>query len=173
MKTSTKTNLVLDIVIFTAFLVIANPALTGNTVHEWLSVSFGAAIVTHLLFHWEWLVNVTVNFFKNLFNQSRLNYVVDTLFFVAMMAALMSGLMISKDVMSFLGIQLDVSRSWKTIHNLASDSSVILLGIHFALHWKWVVTNISRYIVDPIRGMLKPRVQQPLATISVRVQKEK
>ena len=84
MKTSTKTNLILDITIFTAFLVIANPKLTGNTIHEWLGVSLTAAIVTHLLFHWHWLVNVTKNFFRNIFSPSRLNYVVNALFFVAM-----------------------------------------------------------------------------------------
>lgn len=53
---STKTNLIVDMVIFAAFLVVSNPHLTGNTIHEWLGVAFGAAIVTHLLFHWHWLV---------------------------------------------------------------------------------------------------------------------
>ena len=66
---STKTNLILDITIFTAFFVIANPSLTGM---EWLALAFAAAIVTHLLFHWNWLVTVTKQFFKKLFHQSRL-----------------------------------------------------------------------------------------------------
>lgn len=175
MNTSTKTNLILDITIFTAFLVSANPSLTGNTIHEWLSLSFAAAIVTHLLFHWKWLVKVTTEFFKKFFHQSRLNYVVDLLFFVAMTAVMLSGLMISKDIMSLLGIQLDVSRSWKTIHSLASDASMILLGIHFALHWKWIVTNIGQYIVNPIRGLSQPKAQTPRGLVPqpVRIQKEK
>ena len=104
MNTSAKTNLILDITIFAAFLVSANPALTGNTIHEWLSLSFAAAIIAHLLFHWKWLVNVTTEFFKKFFHQSRLNYVMNLLFFVAMTAVMLSGLMISKDIMSFLGI---------------------------------------------------------------------
>ena len=74
MNANTKTNLILDITIFTAFLVAANPSLTGNTIHEWLSLSFAAAIITHLLFHWKWLVKVTTGFFKKFFHQSRLNY---------------------------------------------------------------------------------------------------
>jgi len=173
MKTSTKTNLVLDLVIFAAFLVIASPKLTGNTIHEWLGVSFTAALVTHLLFHWHWLVEVTTKFFKNFFNQSRLNYIVDMLFFVLMTAALLSGLLISKDVMSFLGIQLDVSRSWKTIHTLASDASVLLLGVHVALHWKWIVSNIKRYIVSPVAAIFKPREQKPVIALTLQTQKEK
>lgn len=173
MNTSTRTNLVLDLTIFTAFLAIASPKLTGNTIHEWLGVAFGAAIVTHLLFHWKWLVEVTTKFFQNFFNQSRLNYVVDLLFFLVMTAALLSGLMISKDVMSYLGIQLDASHSWKTIHNLASDASVILLGIHFALHWKWIVTNFGRYIVNPVASLFKLRARKPVLTMPFQTSKEK
>ncbi|HNA90319.1 MAG TPA: DUF4405 domain-containing protein [Anaerolineales bacterium] len=173
MNASTKTNLVLDLTIFSAFLAIASPKLTGNTIHEWLAVAFGAAIVAHLLFHWKWLVNVTTKFFHNLFNQSRLNFVVDLLFFLVMTVTLLSGLMISKDVMSFLGIQLNVSHSWESLHRLASDASVVLLGIHFALHWKWLVTNIGRYIVSPVASIFKPREQKPVITMTLQTSKEK
>ena len=107
---STKTNLTLDIVIFTALLAVANPHLTGNTIHEWLGISLAGAIITHLLFHWDWIVRVSREFFRKLFHQSRLNFVVNTLFFIAMTGSFLSGLLISKDVMSTLGIQLDSQR---------------------------------------------------------------
>ncbi len=161
---SNKTNLVLDLTIFTAFLVAYNPHLTGNTIHEWLGIAFGAAIVTHLLFHWKWIASVTTEYFKKFFHRSRLNYVIDLLFFIAMTGSLFSGLMISKDVLSTLGIQLgEVSRSWKSIHTLASDASLILLGIHFALHWKWVVSNIGRYIVSPVASLFRRQPDTLLA----------
>ncbi len=169
---SNKTNLVLDLTIFTAFLVAYNPRLTGNTIHEWLAVAFGAAIVTHLLFHWKWIASVTTEYFKKFFHRSRLNYIVDLLFFIAMTGSLFSGLMISKDVLSTLGIQLgEVSRSWKSIHSLTSDASLILLGIHLALHWKWVVSNIGRYIVAPVARLFR---RQPDALLAqpVRIDEE-
>ena len=147
---SNKTNLVLDATIFAAFLAVANPSLTGMTIHEWLALAFAAAIATHLLFHWKWLVTITKQFFKKFFHQSRLNYVVDALFFVAMTAAMFSGLMISKSIMATLGFQLEVSRSWKTIHTLASDISLLLLGLHFALHFKWVISSLKRYLILPV-----------------------
>ena len=59
MSTSTKNNLILDITIFAAFLAIASPKLTGNTIHEWLALALAAAIVVHLLFHWKWLVTIS------------------------------------------------------------------------------------------------------------------
>jgi len=163
---SNKTNLVLDLTILTAFLVAYNPHLTGNTIHEWLSVAFGAAIVTHLLFHWRWIVTMTTEYFKKFFHRSRLNYIVDLLFFIAMTGSLFSGLLISKDVLSTLGIQLgEVSRNWKSIHTLTSDASLILLGLHFALHWKWVVSNVGRYVVTPVANLVRRPTAKPALAI--------
>ena len=171
---STKKKLVLDLSMFAAFLAVSNPHFTGISIHEWLGVSFIAAVVTHLLFNWQWIVNVGRMFFRKLWHQSRLNFVVDTLFFIAMTGVLFSGLMISKSVLPALGIQLDVSRSWKSIHSMLSDASVILLGIHFALHWKWVVTSIGRYVLNPIRRLFQRRtVPQVLTAQPVRVEKRK
>ena len=171
---STKTNLIIDATIFTAFLAVSNPHLTGNTIHEWLGVSFAAAIITHLLLHWEWIVKVGREFFRKFWHQSRLNFFVDTLFFVAMTGSLFSGLLISKDVLSAIGLQLDVDRAWKSIHTLTSDASVILLGIHSALHWKWIVTNIGRYVVTPIRNLFQRRAVSPVLTAQpVRIEKSK
>jgi hypothetical protein len=171
---STKTNLVLDLTIFTAFLAVSNPHLTGNSIHEWLSVSFTAAIITHLLFHWQWLVKISSEFFKKLFHQSRLNFLVDALFFIAMTGSIFSGLLISKDVLSTLGIQLgEVSRGWKSIHALTSDASSILLGIHFALHWKWIVANVGRYLVTPIVNMFRGPAPRAMAVQPVRVNEGK
>ena len=170
---STKKKLTLDLTMFGAFLVVSNPHLTGITVHEWLGVSLIGALIAHLLFNWEWIVNVGRTFFKKLWHQSRLNFVVNTLFFIVMTGTLFSGLLISESILATFGIHLDVSRSWKSIHVLLSDASVILLGVHFALHLKWVVTNIGRYIVNPIRGLFQRRTAPQVFTAQpVRVEKK-
>ena len=174
MSASTKTNLILDISIFSAFLVISNPRLTGTTIHEWLSISFAAAIITHLLFHWQWIVKIGSEFFKKLFHQSRLNFVVDSLFFIAMTGAIFSGLLISKDILSLAGIQFNAGQAWKSIHSLTADASLIMLGLHFALHWNWVVTNVGRYIVSPIRSMFKqPAPRTSMVAQTVRIDDER
>ncbi len=170
----TKKKLILDLTMFGAFLAVSNPRFTGISIHEWLGMSFIAAIITHLLFNWEWILNVGKTFFRKLWHQSRLNFVVDSAFFIVMTGVLFSGLMISKSVLPTLGIQLAVSRNWRSIHFMLSDTSVILLGLHFALHWKWVVSNTNRYVVNPVRGLFQRReVPQVLAAQPVRVEKSK
>ena len=150
---STKNNLLLDLTIFGAFLVIANPRLTGNSIHEWLGIALIAGIVTHLLSHWRWIISVGGTFFKKLIHQSRLNFVVDTLFLVSMTASFLSGLLISKDVLALVGIQFNAGGSWRQIHSLVSNTSVIALGLHLALHRAWIMNSFGRYIVTPIRGL--------------------
>lgn len=169
---STKTNLILDSTIFIAFLAVANPSLTGMTIHEWLALAFAAAIVIHLLLHWKWLVAITKKFFNKLFHQSRLNYIVDALFFITMTASMFSGLLISKSILATLGIQLNVSREWKTIHTLASDAALILLAVHFALHFNWVVSSLKRYLVSPIVRVFRRPGAEALAPQTVRIDQD-
>lgn len=170
----TKKKLILDLSMLGAFLAVSNPRLTGIAIHEWLALSLAGAVITHLLFNWEWIVNVGKTFFKKLWHQSRLNFVVNIAFFIAMTGTLFSGLMISKSVLPTLGIQLASSGNWRSIHFMMSDLSVIVLGIHFALHWKWVVTHTGRYIVNPIRGLFQRReVPQVMAAQPMRMEESK
>src|SRR5262245_36513273 len=169
---STKNNLILDLSVFGIFLVIAIPHFTGTTIHEWLAIAFSAAIITHLLVHWDWIVKVGKEFFKKLWHQSRLNFLVDTLFFISMIGSFFSGLMISESVMSTLGIHLSVGQNWNSIHSLLSDTSVIMLALHFALHWKWLTANVERYIVGPIRNLFPRTVPNGLPAQLVRANKD-
>jgi hypothetical protein len=154
---STKTNLVLDIAIFSAFLAASNPALTGLAVHEWLSVSFIAALVTHILFHWDWIVTLSKTFFKKLIHSSRLNFVVDALLYIAITCVMLSGLVISRNVLATLGIQLAASPAWRSIHSLSANASLVFVALHFALHWDWVVSNLKRYVISPLNGLFRQR----------------
>jgi hypothetical protein len=92
----TKVNLFLDVAIFAAFLLALDPRLTGIAIHEWLGVAGTAAVVVHLLLHWEWIVGVTRRFLGRTSGAARLNYVVDALFFIDLVVISLSGLMVSQ-----------------------------------------------------------------------------
>lgn len=171
---STKTNLILDVTMFGAFLAVSIPHSTGTTVHEWLAVSLAGTVIAHLLFHWDWILKVGRDFFKKLWHQSRLNFTVDTLFFIAMTGALFSGLLISQSVLATFGIHLDVSRSWRSIHELLSDASLLLLGVHVALHWKWSVVNLNRYLLNPVRSLFqRPSLPQAFRAQPMQIERNK
>jgi len=140
------TNLLLDTASFVAFLLVTAPHFTGMAIHEWLGVALAGALITHLLLHWNWLVSVTRRFFSGATWRARLNYVLNALLFVCFTVALFTGLMISEVALPLFGIQLGHDRLWEQLHRLVSDACVILIGLHLALHWNWIV-NTSRRLL--------------------------
>lgn len=140
----TLTNLLIDIAIFIAFLLATAPRLTGIAIHEWLSIAFGAAIITHLLLHWSWIVGITKQFFRRANAGSRLSYVLNILLFIDTTVIIATGLLISQEVLPLFGLHLAGEGIWRRLHSLSSDFGVFIVGLHTALHWRWIVSTIGR-----------------------------
>ena len=146
-----KTVLTIDFAIFAAFLVAMAPRFSGIAIHEWLSIAFGAAIVTHLLLNWSWIVEVTRRFFGKARWSARINYVLNTLLFVDMTLVIFTGLMISEAALPLLGIQASHGGAWRRLHDLTANLAVLLVGLHLALHWQWIVNTTKRLVSVPRR----------------------
>ncbi len=149
-----KSNVLVDLVIFVAFLVTFEVRLTGETIHEWLGLALAGTIIVHLLFHWRWLVAVTTRFLHQLFHASRLNYVVDAVLFVSFTVMMFSGLMISRAILPALGLEAPHEFIWRFLHARSADLALILLAVHFGLHWKWMLDVVRRWIVAPLTGLV-------------------
>jgi hypothetical protein len=161
----TKTNLLVDIGVFTMFLISTAPRYTGNLIHEWLGVAFAVTLIAHILFHWKWISQVGAKFFKNLWHVSRLQFVLDTLIFITFVILIVSGLAISRDVMSLLGFTIAAGRSWKFIHSTASTAAVILAGLHIAFNWNWVISSVKKFVVRPIASLFQPMTSKPVVVV--------
>lgn len=145
-----KTNLLVDASIFSAFLIAMDPRSSGISVHEWLGIAFGAAIITHLLLHWRWIIATTRRLFSPATRPARLSYVLNTLLFIDITLVVFSGLMISQVALPSLGITLGSSFLWRGLHSLTANLSLVLISSHVALHWRWVVGTIKRYVFKPL-----------------------
>lgn len=138
-----KLNLFFDITIALAFVVEMEEHFTGLRIHELLGLAFGAGIVVHLALHWRWILNVSLRFFQKLFHESRLNYVLNLALFVDMLIAVVTGILISRTLgLSFGG----ESRALERLHILSSELSLIIVGLHVALHWKWILAHSKKYL---------------------------
>src|SRR5215213_5274250 len=145
-----KTNLIVDSAIFLAFLVAMAPHFSGIAVHEWLGIAFGAGITTHLLLHWQWLVEITKRFFGKAAWSARINYILNMALFIDIVLIIFSGLMISEVALPFIGIQLAQSHSWRGLHETTANLFMVLVGLHVALHWHWIVTMLKRFVITPL-----------------------
>ncbi len=145
MRLGIRTKLWLDLFIFLAFLVSMQPALTGVSLHEWFTTAIIATFVVHILGQWHWILAVGRRFFHRWFHVSRLNFVLDLILFLAMTTVFVSGFVISRDVLPFLGIEVEPSFFWRRIHDLSANLTLLVVAIHVGLHWDWVVGAVKRY----------------------------
>ncbi len=159
---NTLCNLIVDAAIFVGFLVATDPRATGQAIHEWLGLAFGATIIVHLLLHWKWIVNVVMRFFSRLPGQVRINSILNSLLFITITLIIFSGIMISKVVLNTLGLSGSHDQIWRVVHSTATNITVIIVGLHVALHWKWVVSTVKRYTWQPLINR-RPRVATPAA----------
>jgi hypothetical protein len=151
---SHKTNLIVDIGIFAAFMVIMEPGLTGLALHEWLSLAFAGTLIFHTLLHWRWIARVTSQLFNHLLHLSRLQWVVDLLLFAAFVTVMTSGLMISRRVLPFFDIGASRNFLWAPLHSESANATLLLTGLHFALDWNWTVAMLKRYLIVPLVSIL-------------------
>jgi len=154
-------NFLLDLLLFVAALIAFEPRLSGIPIHEWLSLALGITLTVHLLWHWDWMLNVGKRYFKRLFHLSRLKFVVDLLFLIAFVTVMVSGLLISRSILPLFGIQTDHRSIWRPIHSLSADWSLLFLAIHLGLNWDWIVCTLKRYVWTPLR--------QGLSGLSLRI----
>jgi hypothetical protein len=129
---------------FVAFLFAMDTHFTGNLIHEWLCLTLGLVLIIHLLLHWNWITEVSKRFVSKVARQARINYILNLLLFVDMVVILFTGIMISKSVLPSLDIQLTSSHMWKAVHSTSADLAVFILGLHVALHWKWILSVVGR-----------------------------
>ncbi len=172
---STKTNLWVDIAVFAAIMLALAPLLTGIAIHEWLSIALAAAVVVHLLLHWQWIVAVIRRFFSRLPGDARLNFVLNVALFICFTVVTFTGLMISESALPLFGISASGDSVWRALHTLSANLIVLLVGLHLALHWKWIASATRRYLLNPVLSLgqkTKRRPEPALVPVMVRQEVE-
>lgn len=150
-----KTKLLIDIAIFVSFLAAMDPRVTGIPIHEWLSLALAAAVVIHLLLSWNWIIEITRRFFAKVTNRSRLNYVLNFLLLVDGTIIMFSGIMISEAIMPTIGITLPSNFTWRWLHSLSADLSILIVGLHVGLHWSWIINCLKRVFTRPTNKLMQ------------------
>jgi cytochrome b len=147
-----KTKLVMDILIAALVLALLSTSLTGLAWHEWLGLGVGTVLIVHLLLGWKWIVSITRRLFQSIPGLTKITYVVDFTLFVAMTLTIYSGLMISRVAIPALGLNGAAPNFlWRGLHSFASRALLVLVGLHLAISWNWIVSTVTKYIIEPLR----------------------
>ena len=147
----------IDAVMLAGYLFCFYLEFTGVIGHEWLGVGIGLLAVLHTWLHRDWVVRVTRRFFSGAGARSRWYYLVDILILLGFIVILETGLVIS----TWLNLDLVKYAAWLDIHTYASFTTLALLAVKVAIHWRWVVSIAGR-IFDPEKGMSPVRGLNPV-----------
>jgi cytochrome b subunit of formate dehydrogenase len=123
------------------------PQATGLPLHEWSSVLIAFPLLIHLLLNWNWIAARTKHLFGRQPGQTRFNFFWDWALFAMAVTAFFSGIVISEELLPALGVPVVVDPFWVEVHAFTANSVTIMLGVHLAMHWQWLVTTFKWYVL--------------------------
>lgn len=130
--------LVVDLIVLVVYLVVANPALTGIGVHEWLGIAAFVAFVAHAAQHGDWVAETARTAFARPSLGRTGHFVLDALIVVAFMMCTVSGVLVSGAVLPALGLYADGFFFWNPLHAASAKVLLALLVVHVVAHWRWI-----------------------------------
>ncbi|MEG2006938.1 MAG: DUF4405 domain-containing protein [Raoultibacter sp.] len=133
-----KKNVIIDIVAFLVYALVANPALTGIGIHEWMSLGLLVVLFVHLLVHVDWVVDACKHLGAHLSWTRQGSLALNVVTFVVFVTVMVSGIGISGTVLATFGFYVEGYYFWNPLHAIAAKVLLALLLVHVVVHWKWL-----------------------------------
>ncbi len=134
----------LDALLLAAYTLAYSLGFTGIAVHEWLGIGLGVVLLVHLTLHWDWVIRTTQKLLRRN-GRERFIWLVNLLLLVSMTLCIASGILISEVALPGLGITVPASFFWRQMHDTTATITLILVPIHAALRWRWIVGVARRF----------------------------
>ena len=114
--------------------------LVGNAVHEWIGTAMVALFMLHHVLNVRWYGNL----FKGKYSGIRiLQTVVNFSVLFCMFGLMISGIIMSRGVFSFLSINGSMGFA-RMLHMVTAYWGFLLMGVHLGLHWGMIMRMIRK-----------------------------
>ncbi|EPM2820434.1 DUF4405 domain-containing protein [Yersinia enterocolitica] len=123
-------------------LVLMGFHLHGEIVHEWAGIIFTLLIILHLYLnrHRLWSLSPNIPLTMQVVNR-----VINTVAFVIILTAIVSGMMLSRHIL--LDLPFHTPASWvRKVHMTSVHWGMLILALHIGLHWKMLATFLCRIL---------------------------
>jgi hypothetical protein len=134
-----------DLVLLVAYTLAYSYGFTGIAIHEWLGIGLGLALLLHLTLHWDWVIRTTSRLLHPR-GPDKLIWLVNLALLFGMTLCVLSGILISRVALPFLGIYPLAGPFWDRLHTLTAEITLGLVPVHVALRWRWIV-KVGRRIL--------------------------
>jgi hypothetical protein len=134
----------LDGFLLVAFVANESFHLTGLVLHEWIGTALGLALLVHVTLHWNWVVRTTTRLFRKTPGRDTIRWANNVFLMLSMTLCIASGLWSSRVVLTTFGLPEGQEDFWLQVHFWTADLSLVAVGLHVALGWRWIVTTTKR-----------------------------
>ena len=101
-------------------------------------------MLVHLTLHWDWVIRITGKLVRR-GGRERFVWLVNLLLLLSMTLCIASGILISEVALPQLGITLPASSFWRQMHGTTATLTLLLVPVHAALRWRWIVGVARRF----------------------------
>ena len=134
-----KIRMILDIAMTIMFIILMGYYITGNTVHEILGTITFILFIIHNILNIKWYKSI----FKGKHGFQRIfHIVINLLLFLSMIGMMVSGIMISAKVFSFLNIPTTMFA--RRLHMISTSWGFVLMSIHVGLHIAGMMNKLNK-----------------------------
>lgn len=134
-----------DVLMTVALLFLMTYNMLGDAFHEWLGAGMLVLFLLHHILNFKWSSAI----FCGKYTAYRILQTVLVLaILLTMLGSLVSGIILSRHVFTFLGI--DGGRSFgRTLHLVCAYWNLVLLSVHLGLHWNSMMAMAKRVSGNP------------------------
>lgn len=134
-----KTKMVVDMFMISLLPILMAYSLVSEAAHEWIGLTMMVLFFTHNSLNAPWYKNIL----KGRYSGIRILTTVINILLAGMMLSLMvSGILLSKHVLTALPVSKDISAA-RMVHLPASYWEFVLMSLHLGLHWKGMVQHLN------------------------------
>lgn len=117
---------------------------TGLQWHQWLGFAFCPVVLLHVVMQWQWFITQFQRMLAPGAYRVRMNAGLNLLLLVMMAAVLFSGVFVSSQAVESLGESFGQVPIWSEVHGWLNVALVVLVGLHLALNWDWMIAALRR-----------------------------
>ena len=140
MKQKQITRLVVDAAMTVVLLLLMGYSRIGEEAHEWLGIGMTVLFILHHILNRKWISAL----FRGRYTAFRVfQTLLACVIFVGLAISAYTGIMLSKHVFRFLGIDTGMADARK-LHLRSGYWNFILLSLHLGLHWAMIVSLIGK-----------------------------
>lgn len=135
---------ILDSLLLIAFILLLSPRMTGLPRHELLGVAFILPVIVHLIIARPWIRGAAKDLTSARHPRTRINFILNALLFVLIVAEIFSGLEISQVLLPSMGWLRVDDRAWRQLHNEFLNWVRLFVAVHVAVNWNWIMGTLRR-----------------------------